>query len=48
LQRILEPRPRLALQAHELEPVREWLTTAHARIADDADAIIALLREAKS
>ncbi|HMI91734.1 MAG TPA: hypothetical protein VK509_10250 [Polyangiales bacterium] len=48
LQRILAPRPRLALQAHELAPVQEWLTLAHARIADDADAILALLRAVAS
>jgi hypothetical protein len=44
LQRILAPRPRLALQAHELEPVRAWLEHAHARIDDDALAIVELLR----
>jgi len=44
LQRILARRPRLALQPHEHEPVQQWLTETHARIADDADAIIALLR----
>jgi hypothetical protein len=44
LQRILAPRPRLALQPHELAPVHEWLTIAHARIDDDATAILALLR----
>lgn len=44
LQRILAPRPRLALQAHELEPVRAWLEHAHARIDDDARAIVELLR----
>jgi hypothetical protein len=44
LQRILAPRPRLALQAHELEPVRAWLEHAHARVAGDAHAIVELLR----
>jgi acyl carrier protein phosphodiesterase len=44
LQRILAHRPRLALQAHEIEPVHQWLVTAHARIDDDAAAILALLR----
>jgi hypothetical protein len=44
LQRILAPRPRLALQAHELEPVRAWLEHAHARITNDAHAIVELLR----
>ena len=44
LQRILAPRPRLALQAHELEPIRAWLTQAHARIGEDATTIVELLR----
>jgi len=46
LERILARRPRLALQAHELAPVQEWLSAAHARVEDDAAAILALLRGA--
>lgn len=44
LHAILARRPRLALQEHEHEPVRQWLQHTHAGIADVADDIIALLR----
>jgi hypothetical protein len=44
LQTILARRPRLALQAHEHEPVLAWLQQTRASIDEDAAAIIELLR----
>ena len=46
LRTILARRPRLALQANEHQPVLAWLHEASARIEQDADAIIELLRTA--
>jgi hypothetical protein len=44
LHKILERRPRLAMQPGDREPVQRWLQHASERLAQDADAILDALR----